>query len=228
MNSGQQLSYDGYEVLLYPLEFVNITAGPDAANHIVTGVSNTGLWDNGWYINQYCPLYAPCSMHCIASYPTGSSNGHGQLWISNDKVWIPQSSEPVYVSMAFLHSNILLYDVGDYITQGTQFYQTGDFGLGSGPHVHMILQIGARSNMFPTGPNPYYGNIWYSPAPPSTIATFFYLTGEPARGSGGYGGLNWTVWDGPTPPEPPVPGDDEAALIYFLINSRKKGGTIVL
>ena len=44
MNSGDKLKYLGYEVLLYPLEYLNITADPNSPNHVVSGVSNSGLW----------------------------------------------------------------------------------------------------------------------------------------------------------------------------------------
>lgn len=219
MNEGQKLSYNGYEVALYPLSYVNITANPWAANHIVEGVSNSGCWDNGWYLTQRRPLYAPFSMTCYYSagdLPTG--NGHGQLWVSNAPVWLPGYSEPQYASFMVLHSNTQYYGVGDSISQGTHFFNTGDYGLGSGPHVHMILMVGRRTSVFPAGRNPSYGNIWYSPNAPASIADYFYLTGEPGVGSGGYGGQNWKTWDGPI-----QPGINTALLIAMLERRKRKG-----
>lgn len=182
MNQGDRAVHDGYEVLLYPLEYINLTATPYASNHVVQGVSNSGLWDNGWYQQQIRKLYAPCTMRLVASYPSGTINGHTQLWVSTNPVWIPQSQTPVYVSMGFSHSDTLYYtSIGTVINQGTHFLDTGTYGIGTGSHTHMILQIGERTTMFPTGYNSYVGgNIWYSPNAPTNIATFFYATGSEA------------------------------------------------
>lgn len=221
MNSGDTVTYQGYEVALWPLEYVNITAGPWASNHIVEGIANSGCWDNGWYQTQRRPLYAPFSMECIRSYPTGSSNGHGQLWRSLDKVWLPGESQPQYATFMVLHSNTLYYGQGDTISQGTHFFDTGDFGLGSGPHVHFIIMVGYYNQAFPVGTNPTYGNIWYSPNAPANIADYFYLTGtEPFVGSGGAGGLTWKTWEGS--PIGPTPGGQLAAAILALFKLRKE------
>lgn len=227
MNEGQQISYQGHEVALYPLPYVNITAGPWASNHTVVGVSNSGCWDNGWYLTQHRPLYAPFSMTCYYSAgdtPTG--NGHGQLWVSNDTVWLPGYAEPQYASFMVLHSNTQYYGYGDSISQGTHFFDTGDYGLGSGPHVHMILMVGRRTTVFPVGWNANYGNIWYSPNAPGSIADYFYLTGEPGVGSGGYGGQNFQTWT--QPPEPPTPTGNTALLSAMLERRKRKWKHIIM
>lgn len=182
MNQGDTAVHDGYEVLLYPLEYINLTATPYYSNHTVPQVSNSGLWDNGWYQQHVRKLFAPCTMKLVASYPTGTINGHTQMWVSTSPVWIPQSQTPVYVSMGFSHSDTLYYtQIGTVINQGTHFLDTGTFGIGTGAHTHMILYIGERTTMFPTGYNSYVGgNIWYSPNAPTNIATFFYATGSEA------------------------------------------------
>lgn len=209
-------SYQGYEVLLYPLDNVGITADPWAANHIVSGVSNTGIWDNGWHTQQHDPLYAPCTMEYVAY----GSSGNTQMFRSVDPVWIPGASSPQYVTMSFSHSNRLYYtNIGDIVPQGAHFYDTGDYGIGSGPHVHMILMIGSRSTMWPVGPNPTYGNIYYSPDPPATIADFFYLP-EGTTISGGWD-LDWSYWEG-------LPETDPRKIIIFnlLMKRKKKKGVI--
>lgn len=226
MNEGQQVSYQGHEVALYPLNYVNITAGPWASNHTVVGVSNSGCWDNGWYQTYYRPLYAPFSMTCYYSAGSAGSLGHGQLWVSDDEVWLPGYSEPQYASFMVLHSNTQYYGVGDSISQGTHFFDTGDYGLGTGPHVHMILMVGRRTSVFPAGRNPTYGNIWYSPNAPGSIADYFYLTGEPAVGSGGYGGQNFKTWH--EQPEPPGPSGNTALLAAMLERRKRKWKHIVM
>lgn len=202
MKENDKAVKDGYEGLLYPLEYINITATPNASNHVVRGVSNSGLWDNGWYQQRIRKLFAPCTMRLVASYPTGNINGHTQMWVSTNKVWIPSSSEPVFITMAFSHSDTLYYtQLGTIIEQGTHFLDTGTFGIGTGAHTHMILGIGARSGMFPTGYNSYVdGNIWYSPTPPNTIADYFFITGEEALVN--TQGLTFTKFEGFIPPTP--------------------------
>lgn len=209
-------TYQGYEVNLYPLDNVGITAGPDAVNHIVTGVSDTGLWDNGWHVQQNDPLYAPCTME----YTAYSSSGNTQMFRSVNPVWIPGYSSPQYVTMSFSHSNTLYYTtIGDIVTQGAHFYDTGTYGIASGAHVHMCLMIGSRSSIWPVGQNPTYGGIFYSPNPPADIAAFFYVP-EDATISSGWG-LDWTRWEG-------LPEfNAKIAIINLLLKRRKKKGGVL-
>lgn len=196
MNSGDRAVYQGYEVCLWPLSYINITGTPQSANHIVNGVANSGLWDNGYLPpNQVMPLYAPCTIQLVASYNSGESSGHTQLWRSVDKVWIPSASEPVYISFAVGHSAQLYYtNIGDIVQQGMHFYDTGTYGYVTGSHVHMILSLDYRTSMYPVGVNPTYGNIWYSDNPPATIADMFYILDSDYRYNDG--GLVWTEWTG--------------------------------
>ena len=212
-------TYNGHEVLLYPLDNVGITADPYSSNHVVTGVSNTGIWDNGWHYQQDDPLYAPCTMELVAN-PHDSANT--QMYVSTAPVYIPGSSSPVYVTMSFSHSNTLYYNtIGDVVPQGTHFYDTGTAGLGSGPHVHMILMVGYRTSIWPVGYNPNgYGNIYYSPNPPANIADFFYLLDTDTISNGW--GLTWSRWSG-------TPTSDArliTALMVHLKRKRKGGATI--
>lgn len=211
-------SYQGYEVCLFPLDNVGITADPWSANHVVNGVTNTGIWDNGWHNQANDPLYAPCSMELVADM---SDSANTQLWRSVDPVWIPGFSTPQYVSMSFSHSNTKYFTgAGTQIAQGTHFYDTGTAGLGSGPHVHMILFLGSRTSMFPVGLNPNgYGNIWYSPNPPDNIAAFFYVP-EDATISSGWG-LTWSRWEGQPEMRPKI------AILNLLSRRRKKKGGVL-
>lgn len=218
MNSGDKLKYLGYEVLLYPLEYLNITADPNSPNHVVSGVSNSGLWDSGWYENPVRKLYAPCTMELVASYPTGTANGHTQMWRSINPVWIPSKNQPTYITIAVSHSSTLYYtSIGTVIAQGVHFYDTGTYGYASGSHVHFILSESYRTSMFPAGYNSYVGgNIWYSDHAPSTIADFFYLTG--AETIINDWGLSWQQWK---------PKQTLKTIILYeqLFNRRKKHGT---
>lgn len=217
MNRGDNAVYDGYEVCLWPLEYISITANPYNANHIVNGVSNSGLYDNGWYITNIRELYAPVTMELINSYPTGSINGHTQVWRSVDKVWIPSLNEPTYITIGFSHSDTLPYTaLGTVVKQGTHFYNTGTYGIGEGAHVHMILYIGRRTLMFPTGYCSYLqNNIWYSDNPPNEISDMFYIldTDVIVRD----GGYNWTLYEGEITKDKHL-----LAILYLNLNKRRK------
>lgn len=216
MNSGDKLIYDGYEVLLYPTDYINITADPSASNHTIIGVSNSGLWDNGWYQTPIKPLYAPCTMRLVASYPTGQSAGHAQLWVSVNPVWVPQYNEPVFVSFSAGHSDTLYYqDIGTVIKQGTHFYDTGTFGYVTGAHTHYILAFGTRESMFPTGRNAIYGATWYSPNPPINIATYFYITGDEVLVN--TRGLTFNKFEGGV--TPPLKSN---AILYTILNKIRR------
>lgn len=192
---------NGVQVSLYPLQYIGITAGPNASNHVVSGVSNSGLYDNGWHGSRQTPLFAPFDMELMQNRSDGA---HTQMWRSLTAVVVPGFSSPQYVTFSVSHSQTLYYStIGETVGQGTHFYDTGDYGLSSGPHVHFCLYVGSRSSMFPTGYNSYVGgNIYYSPNPPSTIADLFYKgINDTISASGGY---TWTEWtgDSPTPPTP--------------------------
>ena len=215
MNRGDQAVYNGYEVCLWPLEYVGITGTPSSANHVVSGVSNSGLYDNGWYQSQIRHLYAPVTLELIATYNDGA---HTQQWASVDPVWLPGFNDPQYITFICSHSDNLYYtQVGTIIQQGTHFYDTGTYGLGTGAHVHLGLCIGRRTNAFPTGYNAYVGgNIWYSPNPPNTIADYFYiLPTDIIRNTGGY---TFTTYEGK------ITHLFNKALLYYLLVKKKKKG----
>lgn len=213
MNSGDQAIYQGYEVCLWPLEYLGITAGADAPNHIINGVANSGLYDNGWYLTQVRKLYAPCTIRLVAT----STAGNTQMWVSKNPVWLPGYPDPQYITIGVSHCNNPPYSViGTEIAQGAYFYSTGDYGA-SASHVHFILEIGIRTTMFPVGYNSYLGqNIYYSPNPPGTIADMFYLLPtDEVRNTGGY---TWTTYEG----EIIHPNKVLDIILYSMINRRKK------
>lgn len=212
MNRGDQAIYQGYEVCLWPLEYIGITAGPGASNHVVQGVSNSGLYDNGWAVNPVRNLYAPVSMELVAT----SSSGNTQVWRSINEVWLPGYTTPQFITIGVAHCNNPPYTViGSRVAQGDYFYSTGDYGA-SAYHVHFILEIGSRSSNFPVGYNaPYDTNIFYSPNPPETIADMFYiLDTDEMRQSGGY---NWITYEGTVTKKSVL-----ESILYMNLNKKRR------
>ena len=134
---------DGYEVLLFPLEYMNISQDEYG------GYSHSGIlaidflgWGASGRILQ-CPYYAPCSCTCIAS--TGSEN---RIWQSNNKVHFADGSLD-YVTWVQAHDNNPL-PVGTVLNQGDLLGHTGTAGNVTGDHVHLNVARGQYANWDPS------------------------------------------------------------------------------
>ena len=215
MNEYETAGSGGYQAALWPFEYVNITAGPNAANHQIGGVSNSGLWDQGWNQTQIRRAFAPCDMVLVSSRSDGANS---QIWRSTAPVWQPGNASPAYLTFICSHSNTLPFTaVGTIISQGTHFYNTGTTGA-SAYHCHFVLWNGSHGAEIASvvGYNSYLGqNIYYSTDPPASIADMFYLgSTDEAAGSGGYGGQNFVRWTG-------GPGMTIAPLMLYWSKKRR-------
>lgn len=176
MYAGQTLrASDGYEVCLYPLTVFRCTqtyAGD--YSHQCDNQTNTGLYDVTGNTTQ-APIYAPFS--CTVVWCDKSDykpNGHGVVIRSNDKVHLADGSLS-YAAMFFLHDDSVDVTTGNSYIQGTKIGNTGTFGYVTGDHSHFGLYKGYWNRTSPpTCSNSRYGNIFYSPSPPSNIDKFFY------------------------------------------------------
>lgn len=132
MTAGQRMiASDGYEVMLFPLEYMYISQG-EGGSTSHGGTLNIDFlgWDaNGRVYN--CPMYAPCSLECVAIL---SSQNNGRVYQSLDKVHTPNGLQ--YVSFLLMHDETPP-SVGDTFTQGDLFAHTGNYGQSTGDHSHM-------------------------------------------------------------------------------------------
>lgn len=147
MLAGQTMrASDGYEVALFPLEYMFITQGemmPSNWSHNNTyNMDFEGYGANGRVYT--CPLYAPFTMKIVALWDYNGS--HTVTFESVDKVHFADGSLD-YMTIEFTHCvNPPYHTIGQVINQGQLCYYTGTFGNGQsgyyGDHVHMCAGIG--------------------------------------------------------------------------------------
>ena len=138
---------DGYEVALFPLEYLYISQGelmPDTSwSHYNTyNMDFLGYGANGRVYD--CPLYAPFTMQVVALWDY--SGTHTVTWESVNKVHFADGTLD-YMTIEFTHANNPPYHtIGDRVNQGELCYYTGTFGNGQagtyGDHAHMCCGKG--------------------------------------------------------------------------------------
>lgn len=122
---------DGKEVMLFPLEYINISQGENG-QYSHQGTLNIDFL--GWGANGrvfHAPIYAPCSCKCVAVI-TGIDNG--RVFQSLDRVHTPRGLE--IVTFMFFHDNNPIASVGDTFNQGVLIGHTGTAGNVTGDHMH--------------------------------------------------------------------------------------------
>ena len=104
MRAGQTKRYNGYEVMLFPLEYMNISQGemmPSGWSHYnVYNIDFLGWNANGRVYN--CPIYAPCTMKVVAYWST-YDGGHQVFFESVDKVHLA-NGQLDYLTIYFAHA----------------------------------------------------------------------------------------------------------------------------
>lgn len=128
------LAPDGYEVMLFPLEYMNISQGEGESFSHDLAMDFLGWGANGRILN--CPYYAPCSCKCVAHF--GSSDN--ATWESLDKVHLPDGTLSK-VTFCFNHDP-LPPAIGTILTQGDIIGHTGTAGYATGDHMHFNTAIG--------------------------------------------------------------------------------------
>lgn len=138
MRAGQTLrDSDGYQVALFPLEYMNISQG-EGGSYSHSGsyaIDFLGWGANGRVYN--CPCYAPVDLKCVYA----SSNSY-RIFESLEKVHLADGTLS-YLTIWFNHGdhNSSIH-VGDIFRQGTQCNETGTTGRATGDHSHIICGLG--------------------------------------------------------------------------------------
>lgn len=139
MRAGERfVASDGYEVLLFPLEYMNISQD-EYGSYSHTGILAIDFL--GWNSNGrvlHCPYYAPCSCTCLAT-----TSDNNRIWQSNNKVHLADGTLD-YVCWVQAHDNTPL-PIGTVLTQGELLGRTGTAGNVSGDHLHLNVARGLYS-----------------------------------------------------------------------------------
>lgn len=132
MRANQRMvASDGYEVMLFPLEYMNISNPEGATSHAGTLQIDFLGWDaNGRVLN--CPYYAPCTCRCVDITDTSTNN---RVYESVNMVHLADGTLG-YVTFECAHDNFPVTTVGSILTQGQLMGHTGTAGYVTGDHLH--------------------------------------------------------------------------------------------
>ena len=149
MRAGQRMvADDGYEVMLFPLEYMVISNPEGATSHAGTLQIDFLGWNaSGRVLN--CPYYAPCTCTCIGSSDASTNN---RIYQSVDKVHLADGTLGI-VTFECAHDNFPVHSIGDRIIQGQILGRTGTAGYVTGDHLHFQCARGAYAGWEQVPPN---------------------------------------------------------------------------
>lgn len=146
MTAGERLvANDGKEVLLFPLEYMNISQDEYGgySHQNILAIDFLGWGANGRILR--CPYYAPCSCVCVGS------SGEARIFQSTGEVHLA-SGAVGYVSWVQAHDDNPP-SVGTVLNQGDLLGHTGTTGNVTGDHVHFNFAIGVYAGWDSTQQN---------------------------------------------------------------------------
>lgn len=176
------IASDGYEVMLFPMEYMNISQGEGGSLSHNLAMDFLG-WDaNGRVYN--CPYYAPCSCRCVAHW--GSSDN--ATWESLDLVHCADGTLRK-VTFCFNHDS-MPPAVGTVLTQGDLIGHSGTAGVATGDHMHFNTANGDYDGYEQIGTTG-----WYELKNSNHIYSICYVNDTTIVDGNDY---NWLTYTGPT------------------------------
>lgn len=138
MYKGQKASKDGIQYFLCPFTDMYITqgAGGDFSHKGIKANDVRGKESGVRY-----PYYAPCDLKCLKIYPESGQS----MWQSLNKVRFANGRID-YATVMIAHSNSQNCYVGQIISQGDQWDNMGDKGVGTGVHCHIEIEQGTDTS----------------------------------------------------------------------------------
>ena len=181
MRANERITYDGYEVALFPMDYLYITqtSSPSSLSHCcghpIDIIGRTATY----------PLYAPCSCHRVYL-----GNDY-VIYSSDDKVWTPQGL--TYITFEFAHDNNT--PSKSTFTQGELIAHTGTKGFVTGDHCHLDQCALHNANVVNSGITCSGGNVCWNLNGSAYPYNIFYLSGsETVVQTQGY---NFQTWSQP-------------------------------
>ena len=178
---------DGYEVMLFPMEYMNISQGEGGSFSHDLAMDFLG-WNNQGRVYT-CPYYAPCSCKCVAHF--GSSDN--ATWESLDKV---HCADGVLRKVTFCFNHDAFPPaVGTVLNQGDLIGHSGTAGFATGDHMHFNTADGNYSGYSPIAP----GSQYYQLSNSSHIYNTCFINDTVIVNGYGY---NWITYNVPPTPTP--------------------------
>lgn len=200
MQAGERISYQGYEVCLFPLDYVYCTqtSGPTNPSHCCGTASDwIGPYD-------FYPYYAPFS--CTRIYQDSDT----VCYINDAPVWTPDGLQQ-HVIISFTHDNNP--PAATHFNQGDLIGYTGNAGFVMGVHVHLDQAFDSQRVLIDSGITCSYGNRCYYIRNGITPEHCYYLSGSEQIVQ--TLGQNLQTWTQP-------PGLSKAVLIMLLSKKKRK------
>ena len=188
MIANQRLvAQDGYEVCLFPLEYMDISQGENGqySHQGTLNIDFVGYGANGRVLQ--CPYYAPVSCKCVA----GGGVDNWRVMQSLDRVHLADGTL-AYITWVQMHDNNPP-SVNDTFTQGDLIGHTGTAGNVTGDHVHLNFALGTYAgwHQVSSGQSELRNSMH--------IYDACYVNDTVLIDDYGY---PWVEYTGPTPPTP--------------------------
>ena len=199
MIAGETLTYQGYEVCLFPLDYLYCTqtSYPGSYSHCC-GYATDWIGTSGTY-----PYYAPFS--CTRIYQDSATC----VYKNDNPVWTPSGLQQ-NVLISFTHDNNP--PSATHYNQGDLIGHTGTAGMVTGDHVHLDQAFSATYTLIDSGLTCTAGNRCYYMDGNVQPYACYYLSGNETIVD--LAGQTFQTWSGGSSVNP--------GLIALLLRKRRK------
>lgn len=196
---------DGYEVMLFPLEYMNASQKEGGGySHAGTLQMDFLGWGSFGRIFN-CPYYAPCTCRCVAISDQSANN---RIYQSVSQVHLADNTLGI-VTFEVAHDNNPPHNIGDVVGQGQLLGRTGTAGNVTGDHLHFQVARGPYSGWEQVPPN----NNWQL-VNEAHIYDICYVNDTTIVNGYNY---NWREYQGGVTPQ-----EDKKGYNFVLFNRRRR------
>lgn len=202
---------NGNEVMLFPMEYMNISQGEGGSLSHDLAMDFLG-WNSLGRVYD-CPYYAPCSCQCVFSFGTGDN----RTWTSLNHVHCADGNLRT-ITFCFNHDENPPA-VGSVRTQGDLIGHSGTAGYVTGDHMHFNTATGTYDGYERIGTTQFY-QLKHS----NHIYNTCYVNNTVIIDGNGY---DWKIFEGGSPTPPTPPEEKKHKFPWFMYRARIAERTIV-